>query len=65
MTLEQAYKKVDLMSEILDTDILSYEEGVAVARLRSLLIRKIELEENRLAKLKRYNIPEKSFLEEI
>lgn len=63
MTLEQAYKKVHMMDEVLNSDILNDEEYISVAKRRFQLMRNIELEEYRLAKLKKYSIPEKSFLE--
>lgn len=63
MTLEQAYAKVRMMDEVLDSDILNDEEYTSVAKRRFKLMRNIELEECRLAKMKMYNIPEKSFLE--
>ena len=65
MTLEQAYAKVRMMDEVLNSDILNDEEYTSVAKRRFKLMRNIELEEQRLSELATYGIPEKSFLENL
>lgn len=51
MTLEQAYKKVHMMDEALDSDILSDEEYTSVAKRRFKLMELIGLEEQRQKQL--------------
>ena len=51
MTLEQAYKKVHMMDEILDSDILNDEEYTSVAKRRFKLMEQIGLEEQRQKQL--------------
>lgn len=52
MTLEQAYKKVHMMDEILNSDILNDEEYTSVAKRRFKLMEQIGLEEQRQKQLK-------------
>lgn len=54
MTLEQAYKKVHMMDEVLDSDILNDEEYTSVAKRRFKLMELIGLEEQRQKQLKTY-----------
>lgn len=54
MTLEQAYKKVHMMDEALDSDILSDEEYTSVAKRRFKLMEQIGLEEQRQKQLATY-----------
>lgn len=51
MTLEQAYKKVHMMDEVLNSDILSDEEYTSVAKRRFKLMELIGLEEQRQKQL--------------
>ena len=51
MTLEQAYKKVHMMDEVLNSDILNDEEYVSVAKRRFKLMEQIGLEEQRQKQL--------------
>lgn len=51
MTLEQAYKKVHMMDEVLDSDILNDEEYASVAKRRFKLMEQIGLEEQRQKQL--------------
>ena len=51
MTLEQAYKKVHMMDEVLDSDILNDEEYTSVAKRRFKLMEQIGLEEQRQKQL--------------
>ena len=55
MTLEQAYKKVHMMDEVLDSDILNDEEYTSVAKRRFKLMEQIGLEEQRQKQLATYN----------
>lgn len=52
MTLEQAYKKVHMMGEVLNSDILNDEEYTSVAKRRFELMELIELEEQRQKQLR-------------
>lgn len=54
MTLEQAYKKVHMMDEALDSDILNDEEYTSVAKRRFKLMELIGLEEQRQKQLATY-----------
>ena len=54
MTLEQAYKKVHMMDEVLDSDILNDEEYTSVAKRRFKLMELIGLEEQRQKQLATY-----------
>ena len=54
MTLEQAYKKVHMMDEVLDSDILNDEEYASVAKRRFKLMEQIGLEEQRQKQLATY-----------
>lgn len=51
MTLEQAYKKVRMMDEVLNSDILNDEEYTSVAKRRLKLMEQIGLEEQRQKQL--------------
>lgn len=51
MTLEQAYKKVHMMDEALNSNILNDEEYTSVAKRRFKLMEQIELEEQRQKQL--------------
>lgn len=51
MTLEQAYKKVHMMGEVLNSDILNDEEYTSVAKRRFKLMELIGLEEQRQKQL--------------
>ena len=51
MTLEQAYKKVHMMDEVLDSDILNDEEYSSIAKRRLKLMELIGLEEQRQKQL--------------
>lgn len=51
MTLEQAYKKVHMMDEVLNSDILNDEEYTSVAKRRFKLMELIGLEEQRQKQL--------------
>lgn len=51
MTLEQAYKKVHMMDEVLNSDILNDEEYASVAKRRFKLMGLIGLEEQRQKQL--------------
>jgi hypothetical protein len=51
MTLEQAYKKVHMMDEVLGSDILNDEEYTSVAKRRFKLMEQIGLEEQRQKQL--------------
>lgn len=51
MTLEQAYKKVHMMDEVLDSDILNDEEYTSVAKRCFKLMAQIGLEEQRQKQL--------------
>ena len=51
MTLEQAYKKVHMMDEVLNSDILNDEEYTSVAKRRFKLMEQIGLEEQRQKQL--------------
>ena len=51
MTLEQAYKKVYMMDEVLNSDILNDEEYTSVAKRRFKLMEQIGLEEQRQKQL--------------
>ena len=55
MTIEQAYKKVHMMDEVLDSDILNDEEYNSVAKRRFKLMEQIGLEEQRQKKLMAYS----------
>lgn len=55
MTLEQAYKKVHMMDEVLNSDILNDEEYTSVAKRRFKLMELIGLEEQRQKQLETYN----------
>ena len=54
MTLEQAYKKVHMMDEVLNSDILNDEEYASVAKRRFKLMEQIGLEEQRQKQLETY-----------
>lgn len=54
MTLEQAYKKVHMIDEVLDSDILNDEEYTSVEKLRFKLMERIGLEEQRQKQLATY-----------
>ena len=54
MTLEQAYKKVHMMDEVLNSDTLNDEEYTSVAKRRFKLMEQIGLEEQRQKQLKTY-----------
>ena len=54
MTLEQAYKKVHMMDDVLDSDILNDEEYTSVAKRRFKLMELIGLEEQRQKQLETY-----------
>ena len=54
MTLEQAYKKVHMMDEVLDSDILNDEEYSSIAKRRFKLMEQIGLEEQRQKQLATY-----------
>lgn len=54
MTLEQAYKKVHMMDEVLNSDILNDEECTSVAKRRFRLMELIGLEEQRQKQLATY-----------
>lgn len=54
MTLEQAYKKVHMMDEVLDSDILNDEEYTSVAKRCFKLMAQIGLEEQRQKQLATY-----------
>lgn len=54
MTLEQAYKKVHMMDEVLNSDILNDEEYTSVAKRRFKLMEQIGLEEQRQKQLATY-----------
>ena len=54
MTLEQAYKKVHMMDEVLNSDILNDEEYTSVAKRRFKLMERIGLEEQRQKQLATY-----------
>ena len=54
MTLEQAYKKVHMMDEALNSDILNDEEYTSVAKRRFKLMEQIGLEEQRQKQLATY-----------
>lgn len=54
MTLEQAYKKVHMMDEVLSSDILNDEEYTSVAKRRFKLMEQIGLEEQRQKQLATY-----------
>ena len=54
MTIEQAYKKVHMMDEVLDSDILNDEEYASVAKRRFKLMELIGLEEQRQKQLATY-----------
>ena len=51
MTLEQAYKKVHMMDEVLNSDILNDEEYSSIAKRRFKLMELIGLEEQRQKQL--------------
>ena len=51
MTLEQAYKKVHMIDEVLNSDILNDEEYTSVAKRRFKLMEQIGLEEQRQKQL--------------
>lgn len=51
MTLEQAYKKVHMMDDVLNSDILNDEEYTSVAKRRFKLMEQIGLEEQRQKQL--------------
>ena len=51
MTLEQAYKKVHMMDEVMNSDILNDEEYTSVAKRRFKLMEQIGLEEQRQKQL--------------
>lgn len=54
MTLEQAYKKVRMMDEVLNSDILNDEEYTSVAKRRFKLMEQIGMEEQRQKQLATY-----------
>ena len=54
MKLEQAYKKVYMMDEVLDSDILNDEEYGSIAKRRFKLMEQIGLEEQRQKQLATY-----------
>lgn len=54
MTLEQAYKKIHMMDEALNSDILNDEEYTSVAKQRFRLMELIGLEEQRQKQLATY-----------
>ena len=54
MTLEQAYKKVHMMDEVLNSDILNDDEYTSVAKRRFKLMEQIGLEEQRQKQLATY-----------
>lgn len=54
MTLEQAYKKVHMMDEVLNSDILNDEEYTSVAKRRFKMMEQIGLEEQRQKQLATY-----------
>lgn len=51
MTLEQAYKKVHMMDDVLNSDILNDEEYSSIAKRRFKLMEQIWLEEQRQKQL--------------
>lgn len=51
MTLEQAYKKIHMMDEVLNSDVLNDEEYTSVAKRRFKLMELIGLEEQRQKQL--------------
>lgn len=51
MTLEQAYKKVHMMDDVLDSDILNDEEYSSITKRRFKLMEQIGLEEQRQKQL--------------
>ena len=55
MTLKEAYAKVHMMDEVLDSDILNDEEYTSVAKRRFKLMEQIGLEEQRQKKLMVYS----------
>lgn len=54
MTIEQAYKKVYMMDEVLNSDILNDEEYTSVSKRRFKLMEQIGLEEQRQKQLATY-----------
>lgn len=54
MTLEQAYKKVHMMDDVLNSDILNDEEYTSVTKRRFKLMELIGLEEQRQKQLATY-----------
>ena len=54
MTLEQAYKKVHMIDEVLNSDILNDKEYASVAKRRFKLMEQIGLEEQRQKQLATY-----------
>ena len=54
MTIEQAYKKVHMMDEVLDSDLLNAEEYTSVAKRRFKLLELIGLEAQRQKQLATY-----------
>ncbi|GEM_PF-6495208 len=54
MTLKEAYAKVHMMDEVLDSDILNDEEYTSVAKRRFKLMERIGLEEQRIKQLSYY-----------
>lgn len=54
MTLEQAYKKVHMMDEVLSSDILNDDEYTSVAKRRFKLMERIRMEEQRQKQLATY-----------
>ena len=54
MTLEQAYKKVHMMDDVLSSDILNDEEYTSVAKRRFKLMERIGMEEQRQKQLATY-----------
>lgn len=54
MTLEQAYKKVHMMDEAMNSDILNDDEYTSVAKRRFKLMERIGMEEQRQKQLATY-----------
>lgn len=54
MTLEQAYKKVHMMDEAMNSDILNDDEYASVAKRRFKLMERIGMEEQRQKQLATY-----------
>lgn len=54
MTLEQAYKKVHMMDEAMNSDVLNDDEYTSVAKRRFKLMERIGMEEQRQKQLATY-----------